>query len=64
MHRIRTGSLPEHPIVLIGSGFWDPIHKACERSMRGRLRKTIEREELARWTVVDSAGDALSALNG
>lgn len=57
---IQTGKIKDFPLVLMGRSFWEPlIHFLRERML---LEKTIDKQDLERILVTDSAEEAVAAV--
>jgi hypothetical protein len=58
---MEQGYMPESPIVLVGSEFWNPILKFL-REKSGQTANAIIAADLKNWSLVDTAEDALECI--
>jgi hypothetical protein len=58
---MEQGYMPESPIVLVGSDFWNPILKFL-REKSGQTANAIVAADLKNWSLVDTAEDAFKCV--
>lgn len=58
---MEQGNMPESPVVLVGSDFWNPILKFL-REKSGQTANAIVEADLKNWHVVDTAEDAFKLI--
>ncbi|MFA5127976.1 MAG: TIGR00730 family Rossman fold protein [Patescibacteria group bacterium] len=58
---IEQGYMPDVPVVLVGSDFWNPILKFL-REKSGQIANAIVEADLKNWHVVDTAEDAFNLI--
>ncbi len=61
---IQCGKTPARPMVLVGKEFWQPLLDEIRKAMLEGPRKTIGDDDLELFTVVDTAEEAFSVIQG
>lgn len=60
---MEMGQMPESPIILVGTEFWEPIINFV-KVKSARLAKSLEEEDLEKWHLVDDAASAMEFIKG